>query len=359
MTAQLIQKNTDSLLSRNAGTNDRAGRYQKLRSKFFTDTMFATKAAKSLRGNTCCQVFVLDKDFLAVYPMQQESDYPLAMKEFAKEVGAPQVLVCDCDGSKTQNQRQVKLLCTQMGTTLKKLEAETHWANRAELAIRIVKESTPKDLRESGSPIVLWDYCMERRALTSQATSKKLFQLQGSNPYTATFATQADISNLCYFGWYEWVYYRDKLAEFPFQKECLGQCLGSAKNEGNVMANWILTQKSTVIPQCSILRLTLDEYSESNEVEMAKRTVFNPDIYSKLDDSIKHPSMTLPDFVEQDWDAEPYDDDEVEMPLEPFEADLVDAAGKPLLMHSLTAVLINAEVFLDHGDSAALARVVR
>jgi hypothetical protein len=125
------------------------------------------------------------------------------------------------------------------------------------------------------------------------------------------------------------------------------------------MANWILTQKSTVIPQCSILRLTLDEYSESNEVEMAKRTVFNPDIYSKLDDSIKHPSMTLPDFVEQDWDAEPYDDDEVEMPLEPFEADLVDAAGKPLLMHSLTAVLINAEVFLDHGDSAALARVVR
>ena len=98
------------------------------------------------------------------------------MKEFAKEVGAPEALICD--GSKTQNQRQVKLLCTQMRKTLKKLEAETHWENRAELAIRIVKEATPKNLRESGSPIVLWDYCMERRALISQATSKKLFQLQ-------------------------------------------------------------------------------------------------------------------------------------------------------------------------------------
>ena len=105
------------------------------------------------------------------------------------------------------------------------------------------------------------------------------------------------------------------MAAFPFQKECLGRCLGPAKNEENVMANWILTQKGTVIPHHSICRLTLDEYSESNVVEMAKRTVFNLDISSKLGDSIKLPSMALPEFVDQDWDAEPYDDDEVERHL--------------------------------------------
>ena len=66
--------------------------------------MFATKTAKSLRGNTCCQVFVLDMDFISLYPMRQESEYPLALKEFAKDAGAPEVLVCD--GSKTQNQRK-------------------------------------------------------------------------------------------------------------------------------------------------------------------------------------------------------------------------------------------------------------
>ena len=357
MTTQLIQQSPNSTLSRSAGTNDRAVRYRKLRSKFFTDTMFATKKARSLRGNTCCQVFVSDCDFLSLYPMQQESEYPLALKLFAKEVGAPDVLVCDC--SKTQNQRQVKLLCTQMGTTLKTLEAESQWANRAELTIGILKEAVRKDLRETGSPIVLWDYCMERRALISQATSKKLFQLQGSNPYTATFGTQADISNLCHFGWYEWVYYRDKSAKFPFQKECLGRCLGPAKNEGNVMANWILTQKSTVIPRRSIRRLTLDEYSVSNEVELAKRTAYNADVRKKLGDSIKLPSKTLPKFVQQDWDLEPYDDDEVNKLLEPFEADLLDAAGRPILMHSLNDVLINAQVLLDYGDSAALARVIR
>ena len=103
----------------------------------------------------------------------------------------------------------------------------------------------------------------------------------------------------------------------------------------------------------------MDEYSESNEVEKAKRTVFNLDFNSKLGDSIKLPSMAMPDFAEQDWDAEPYDDDEVEKPLELFEADLVYADGKPILMHSLTDILINAKVLLDHGDSAALAKITR
>ena len=90
------------------------------------------------------------------------------------------------------------------------------------------------------------------------------------------------------------------MAKFPFQKECLGRCIGPAKNEGNVMANWILTQKSTVIPRRLICWLTLDEYSVSNEVELARRTVYNADVREKLGDSIKLPSKRLPKFVQQD-----------------------------------------------------------
>jgi hypothetical protein len=238
-TSQLIQHNSDALLSCVASNNYRQVWYRKIKSTFYTDTMFATKKAKSLRGNTCLQLFVLDKDYIVVYPMTKESEYPLALKLFAKEIGAPDVLICD--GSKTQNQREVKLFCTQIGTTLLKLEAETQFANRAKVLIGIIKESTQRDLISSGSPIVLRDYCIERRALIYQVTSKKLFQLQGSNPHAATFGTKADISNLCHFGWYKWVYYRDNSQQFPFQKKCLGRCLGPAKNEGNVMANWILT----------------------------------------------------------------------------------------------------------------------
>ena len=355
-TTQLIKKNPESSLSRNADTNNRAVRYRRLDSTFFTDTMFATTKAKSLRGNTCAQVFFSDKDYMTVIPMKKESEYPLALKQFAKEVGVPNALVCD--GSKTQNQRDVKIFLTQIGTTLKTLEAETQWANRSELGIGLIKESTRKDLRDSGCPIVLWDYCMERRALIYNVTSKKLFQLHGSNPHTVTFGTQADISNFCHFGWYEWVYYRDQSASYPHQKECLGRCLGPARNEGNVMANWILTQNGQVIPRRSIRRLTKNEISESNEVEAAKRASFTADITSKLGDSVKLPSKPLPLQEDPDWNAEPYGDEESPT-NEPFEADLVDAAGRPIMLNSITDALINAEVLLDKDDSAALAKVVR
>jgi hypothetical protein len=133
MTTQLIQQSPNSTLSRSAGTNDRAVSYRKLKSKFFTDTMFATKKARSLRGNTCCQVFVSNCDFISLYPMQQESEYPLALKQFAKEVGAPDVLVCDC--FKTQNQREVKLLCTRWGQRLRPLRLNL--SGQIELNLRL------------------------------------------------------------------------------------------------------------------------------------------------------------------------------------------------------------------------------
>ena len=61
VTTQLVQYNTDSSLSRKVSTNDHALRYRKIKSKFFTDTLFATKGAKSTCGNICAQIFVSDK----------------------------------------------------------------------------------------------------------------------------------------------------------------------------------------------------------------------------------------------------------------------------------------------------------
>jgi len=132
----------------------------------------------------CAQLVVSDKGFVAFYPMRKQQEVYLAMKKFVKEVGAPDVLVCDPHPA--QIKREVREFRTQIGTTLKVLEAETQWANCAELYIGLMKEATRKDMRFSGSPLVLWDYCMERRALIFQITAKKLFQLNGTNPHTST-----------------------------------------------------------------------------------------------------------------------------------------------------------------------------
>ncbi len=139
VTSQRLHTDIDSSLLRNIGTNNRAVRYHHIKLCFYTDTLFVTGTAKSSRGNICAQLFVSDKGYVAIYPMQHQLDYFLALKQFAKDVGAPDALVCD--PHPTQKQRKVKKFCTQIGTTLKVPEAQTQWANRAELYIGLIKEA--------------------------------------------------------------------------------------------------------------------------------------------------------------------------------------------------------------------------
>jgi hypothetical protein len=55
--------------------------------------------------------------------MKHQQDYILALKQFAKDVEAPDVLVCDPHPAQTK--WEVSEFCSQIRTTLKVLEAET------------------------------------------------------------------------------------------------------------------------------------------------------------------------------------------------------------------------------------------
>ena len=106
------------------------------------------------------QLFVSDKGFVYVVPMQSKSQVPQALKMIAKEVGAPDAVICDA--AREQISKEVQHFCHQMGTTLRVLEENTPWANRAELYIGLVKEGIRKDMKDSNCPLVFWDYCAER-----------------------------------------------------------------------------------------------------------------------------------------------------------------------------------------------------
>ena len=103
-----------------------------------------------------------------------------------------------------------------------------------------------------------------------------------------------DISNIYQFVWYEWVYYREVSAKYPYQQECLGRCLGPAKNEGNEMAQWILKFNGKIVPRRSVRRLTPGELALSNETEVRKRQQFDENIQSKLGDSYSLPPKETP-----------------------------------------------------------------
>ena len=155
-----------------------------------------------------------------------------------------------------------------------------------------------------------------------------------TNPYTATLGDQADISNLCQFGWYEWVYYWDSLAGYPHQKEYLGRCLGHARNEGNEMTNLVLAISGTVIPRRTLQPLTPGELLVPNIAEVEKQTEFTAAIFSKLGNSLTLPTVSKFPTVKDEFELDLYKDNEF-IPMAIPESDIIDATGKPVVMQSL------------------------
>ena len=103
-------------MSRQYSTNDRMLRYKRVNEHFFMDTFFV-KGKPSTRGYTCCQLFVTDKGFLYVVPMKSKSEVLQAVKQFAKEIGAPDAIICDSESE--QKSRDLRKFMMDMGTSLR------------------------------------------------------------------------------------------------------------------------------------------------------------------------------------------------------------------------------------------------
>jgi len=352
-TSQHCARMPNTTLSRNYPTGDRMLRYKRIGQYFFMDTFFATSlAGKSSRMHTCCQLFVTDKGFVYVVPMRKESDVLLAVKQFAKEIGAPEALIVDA--AKAQTSRALRQFCAEIGTTFRVLEENTPWANKAELYIGLVKEAVRKDMKESDSPLAFWDYCVERRARIHNLTARKLFSLHGTTPYTALTGEEGDISNICQYGWYEWCYFRENSNKFPFNREVLGRVLGPATGAGNEMAQWVLKANGNVVPRRSSRPLSVAELHSPTEIE--KRKVFDKLIQGRWGTAMSPPQTTSKPDAE---DFEAYSDDDEEPQSSPDTDDSVDATGRLIDQQPAYDQIINAEVLLQQGTDVCKGKVKR
>jgi hypothetical protein len=61
---------------------------------------------------------------------------------------------------------------------------------------------------------------------------------------------------------FDWCLYRDQGVDFPFQKKKLGRVLGPAKQVGNEMKQYILTQNGPIVPRCTVHPLTDSELKQ-------------------------------------------------------------------------------------------------
>jgi hypothetical protein len=351
VTTQNSKRTDDPTLSRNYGTNDRMLRYKRIDEYFFMDTFFATKkAGKSSRSNTCCQLFVTDKGYVYVVPMKSKIEVLQAVKQFAKEIGAPDAIICDMAGEQTS--QSLKKFCNEIGTTLRVLEEGTPWANKAELYIGLIKEAVRKDMKDSNCPLAFWDYCVERRARINNLTAKDTFKLRGSNAHSDVTGEEGDISNLCQYKWYDWCYFRDQKNKFPFNREVLGRVLGPAKGEGNAMAQWILKANGRVVPRRSLRPLKVDELHSVTELK--KREIFDGLIERRWGTSINPPIVSDADSNDE---FEEYEDENEQARIIPDIEDTVDMNGQLLNQQPAYDKILHSEVSLQLGEEMSVGRV--
>jgi hypothetical protein len=214
-------------------------------------------------------------------------------------------------------------------------------------------------MKESAAPIAFWDYCVERRARINNLTAKDIFKLHGSNAYTALTGEDGDISNLCQYKWYEWCYFREQKASFPYNREILGRVLGPAKGEGNEMAQWILKPNGNVIPRRTSRPLTVAE--KHSDTELGLRKAFDEMIERRWGSSINPPPTHTNDNHENldDNEFEEYEDlDEPKMTVPDIE-DSVDARGKLLNQQPAYDKILHSEVSLQLGENMSVGRVTR
>ena len=127
--------------------------------------------------------------------------------------------------------------------------------------------------------------------------------------------------------------------------------LGHIQNEGNEMAQAVLTSKGTVIPRRSLRKLLVSGLH--SETEKHKCQLFEDVIRKKLGDAMAIPYKPLPsDFV-------PYPDESESTSLQlPEDNNTVNQDGTSVFEKPITDCWIHAEVNLPQGENIQSAKVI-
>jgi hypothetical protein len=202
-------------------TNDRQLRYRRLKTALYTDTMFASTV--STRGNTCAQVFINDLEWVRCFPLARKGDAHTSLDLLFPEEGVPNTMVMDDANELVGGKFRQK--CRHAGCYSRVTEPYSPWMNRAKGTIRELKRATRRAMVKSGSPKRLWDYCLELQSRIRSNVAHEITTLGGQTPETLMSGETADISSLCEFEWFQWIWYCDEIASFPNDSRVLGRYL--------------------------------------------------------------------------------------------------------------------------------------
>lgn len=275
--------------------------------------------------------------------MASNGEFPQALQMFCKENGVPTTLVFDPSGE--QSSKEVKKYCNDVALPLCLLEEGTQHADLSKRYIGLFKTAIATDLRWTGCPLWLWDYCAKWRMKVHNFTANKRFKLKGLNLYYHSVGEEGDISHLCVFDFFSFVMYQDQTQTFPDEKWCLGICLGLADKYGNVMLQWVLTLNMIPVIHKTVRVLSEEEKATPGIINWKAKMLQNAyKRFGKCLPLCSNPSKNLQsEYLELYWEALTKGSKENKLAIPASCSNPVlenDAVESPINM------LINAEVML-------------
>jgi hypothetical protein len=230
----------------------------------------------SKRGNKYVQVYCSPDGWTRAFPMKRKSEAHETLSLLFARDGVPNVMIMD--GAREQVMGEFRRKCRQAGVHVR--QTEPPFSNAAESAIRELKKGVARQMVRAKTPKVLWDHCVERKALVRSNTAHDLYQLNGQVPETLVNGETPDITTIAEFQWYEWVKFRDTAISFPEDTILLGRDLGPAIDIGPAHTRKILKSNGQIVYRSMVRSLTPDEWKSPDEEKA--RSTFDAAILEKL-----------------------------------------------------------------------------
>ena len=277
---------------------------RRLPGKWYTDTFFSRY--KSIRGNTCAQLFT-NTTFISVHPMATKADAGHSLNEFTDDVGIPTSLVFDGAAEQTGPKTLFMKTIQKLEIYWRQTEPYCHWQNRAEDGIRKLCRRWKRTRLLTGCSNWLWDFGMVHEARILQRIARGRDNRTG---FEHALGYTPDISEDIDFSFYDPVWYITQPGdqESPY----IGRWLGISHRVGNAMCFWVLTGNGNAISTSTVQHVTSKDLTHSNTQQRLEAFDTSVSDFLKDPDHVVPPDQTN-HFFHQDVDI---DDPELE-PVDP------------------------------------------
>ncbi|GAX26404.1 hypothetical protein FisN_UnNu099, partial [Fistulifera solaris] len=252
-------------------------RYPRLNTEMYCDILVGT--CVSLLGNKYAAVYCTPFHWICVDPIEKKSDAHYTLDNLFRRVGVPHTLIPDNAGELTAG--EFKRKAQRVQATIRPIEAHTPNANLAEDGIRELKRMYRRAMIRTNSPRCLWDLCLVYHAYVRSHSCLSIRQLDGEVPQTLLTGDTADISHICEFGWYDWVWFISPQDE-NMERKHLGRYLGPSFDVGDVLCARILPASGRPISRTSVFPLSVEEQNSQAVAELKAK--FTQTLEQKLKD---------------------------------------------------------------------------